>query len=46
MFTRSNKLELPNKIKMYNTEDNYSYETKYVPRCINRLKATMDQTFQ
>ena len=30
MFTRSNKLELPNKIKMYNTEVNYSYETKYL----------------
>ena len=30
MFTRSNKLELPNKIKMYNTEVDYSYETKYL----------------
>ena len=30
MFTRSNKLELPNKIKMYNTEVEYSYETKYL----------------
>ena len=30
MFTRSNKLELPNKIKMYDTEVDYSYETKYL----------------
>ena len=30
IFTRSNKLELPNKIKMYNTEVDFSYETKYL----------------
>ena len=30
IFTRSNKLELPNRIKMHNTEVDYSYETRYL----------------